>query len=71
MKKMTYYYYKIIENLMAQESVITTVYMTRRTRDKLDELCKIHGENRSRVISQLIADEYQQLKSDENDEKRK
>ena len=46
---------------MVQMGERTSLYLTKRTREKLEAICKKHGENRSRVIAELIDHAYLEL----------
>jgi hypothetical protein len=50
---------------MKQDAVRFSIFVTRRTLEKLEEICKSHGENRSRVLAELITKEYELLSKSE------
>lgn len=55
---------------MAQLGERTSLYITTRTKEKLQAICDKRGENRSRVINELIDHEYMKLEKDDGDIKK-
>ena len=51
-------------NKTTRKDLKTSVSLSPLVKQRLDELMKIQGENRSRIISRLIHEEYQRIKKE-------
>lgn len=49
---------------MTNESVRTSLYLSKKSYEELQTLCKLWGENNSNVIARLIAAEIMRLDVD-------